>query len=208
MKFPPIKELGELMKQYKISAYRLHKELNTKDDERKKIGMATINEIISGKKTKNPRYLTMVTLFEVVNEIIQKEENEKPNNLAGEIGKGPIIKLKIGDSLLRANNLLDEYSNEISTFPIFDGDEVKGIITEKSLRITMAKHPTNWKKLTVMEAKDRRPPIVDYHVPVKVLEKYLDDEPCVLVRNKSGNSIEKIITDHDVRNRHAKTKLV
>ncbi len=207
MHFPDIKELVELMEQYGITTYKLleYIRLNESDEKKKKIGMSTINEIIRG-KTKNPGYLTVTQLFETLHEMIRAKESKKENNAAGEICASPIIKLKASDTVLQANNLLDKHSQEISTFPIFDGEEVKGLVTDKSLRKIMYKHPKDWKKLNVMEAREPRPPIVDYRTPIKVLEKYLDDEPCVLVRQKSGNSILGIITNWDLRNREARKK--
>ena len=193
MHFPEIKELKETMDEVGLKAYGLEKKSG--------IAISTINDIISG-ETENPGYTTMVKLFNAVKEVVREQDKLKSGTIAGEICSPNLKKIKSSETIYQVEKKFEKYP-EITTFPVFKGNKLIGLVTDTSLRKTMSASK-NWKKLNVKRAMITRPQVVDYLTSRKTLETQLDGQDCVLVWKKDKTSILGIITNWDLRRLHTR----
>ena len=143
------------------------------------VSTSMINQIESGRC--QPSYATARKIFEVLWSL-ESQSSMK----AGDICSKEIAKLKTTDSLHDAIKKMQDLS--ISQIPVFDGNEVVGVITEDGI----VKHLLDSDETQRM---DPRPPIVDYNTPVKTLVSLIRYSKCVLVSKHS--KIVGIITASD-----------
>ena len=151
------------------------------------VSTSMINQIESGRC--QPSYETARKIFEVL-----WSHESQSSMRAGDICSKDIAKLKTTDSLHDAIKKMQGLS--ISQIPVFDGNEVVGVITEDGIvKHLLDNDETQRKKIRLSEIMDPRPPIVDYNTPVKTLVSLIRYSKCVLVSKNS--KIVGIITASD-----------
>jgi predicted transcriptional regulator len=151
------------------------------------VSTSMINQIESGRC--QPSYSTARKIFEVLWSL-----DSQSSTKAGDICSKEIAKLKANDSLQDAIKKMQELS--ISQIPIFDGNEVVGVITEDGIvKHILDSDETQRRKIKLAEIMDPRPPIVDHNTPVKTLVSLIRYSKCVLVSKQSR--IVGIITASD-----------
>ena len=151
------------------------------------VSTSMINQIESGRC--QPSYSTARKIFEILWSL-ESHSSMK----AGDICSKEIAKLKTTDTLHDAIKKMQEFS--ISQIPVFDGQEVMGLITEDGLvKHLLDSDETQRKKIKLSEVMEPRPPIVDYNVPVKTLVTLVRFSKCILVSKQS--KIIGIITASD-----------
>ncbi len=191
MLLPTIDKIKKRRKELGITQYQLAKESG--------ISAASINQIERG-KNKNPSYSTMQKLLDTLSRLEHKSSSALKGK-AGEICNKPLIKIKSTDSLAIANKRFDE-NKSISQLPIFDENNVAvGLLTERSLRTHMMS--PDWRTKKVTDAKESIF-TVDYNTPIEIVEEYLEQYQCVLVRSLDGRKILGIIIDWDLRRYYRK----
>jgi len=151
------------------------------------VSTSMINQIESGRC--QPSYSTARKIFEVLWSL-----DSQSSTKAGDICSREIAKLRATDSLQDAIKKMQELS--ISQIPIFDGQDVVGVITEDAIvRHVLDSDEMERKKIKLSAIMDPRPPIVDYNTPVKTLVSLIRYSKCVLVSKQS--KIVGIITASD-----------
>lgn len=151
------------------------------------VSTSMINQIESGRC--QPSYATARKIFEVLWSLEGQSAMK-----AGDICSKEIVKLKTTDTLHDAIKKMQEMS--ISQVPVFDGNDVMGLITEDGIvKHLMDSDETQRKKIKLSEIMEPRPPIVDYETPVKTLVSLIRYSKCVLVSRQS--KIVGIITASD-----------
>ncbi len=169
-----------------VTEYRLAKESG--------ISRATINTIFNG-KNKNPGYDTMLKLgLTLLN--TESRNSSSSKTTAGDICAKKLIKMRPDWKLFVANTMFDLH-DEITQMPVFDGDNLVGQLTEKSLRKKMTEK--GWQNKKVKHAMEPAPPKVPYETPLERVSELLEQHTSVLVWNQSGTRITGIITDNDIR---------
>jgi len=151
------------------------------------VSTSMINQIESGRC--QPSYATARKIFEVLWSL-ESQSSMK----AGDICSKDIVKLKTTDTLHDAIKKMQDQS--ISQVPVFDGNEVVGLITEDGIvKYLLDSDEMQRKKIKLSEVMDPRPPIVDHNTPVKTLVSLIRYSKCVLVSKQS--KIVGIITASD-----------
>ncbi|MFZ1076196.1 MAG: CBS domain-containing protein [Nitrosotalea sp.] len=151
------------------------------------VSTSMINQIESGRC--QPSYATARKIFEVLWSL-----DSQSSMKAGDICSKEIVKLKTGDTLNDAIKKMQDLS--ISQVPVFEGNEVVGVVTEDGIvKHLIDNDETQRKKIRLSEIMDPRPPIVDYDTPVKTLVSLIRYSKCVLVSKQS--KIVGIITTSD-----------
>ncbi|MDE1829328.1 MAG: CBS domain-containing protein [Thaumarchaeota archaeon] len=151
------------------------------------VSTSMINQIESGRC--QPSYATARKIFEVLWSL-ESQSSMK----AGDICSKEIVKLKTSDSLHDAIRKMQDLS--ISQVPVFEGNEVVGVVTEDGIvKHIIDNDETQRKKIRLAEIMEPRPPIVDFETPVKTLVSLIRYSKCVLVSKQS--KIVGIITASD-----------
>ena len=151
------------------------------------VSTSMINQIESGRC--QPSYATARKIFEVLWSL---DSQSSPK--AGDICSKEVVNLKASDTLHDAIKKMQDLS--ISQIPVFDGNEVVGLITEDGLvKHLLDSDETQRKKIKLSEIMESRPPIVDYNTPVKTLVSLVRYSKCVLISKHS--KIVGIITASD-----------
>ncbi len=151
------------------------------------VSTSMINQIESGRC--QPSYATARKIFEVLWSLESQSSTK-----AGDICSKEIVKLKTSDTLHDAIKKMQDMS--ISQVPVFEGNEVVGLITEDSIvKHLIDNDETQRKRIKLAEIMDPRPPIVDFETPVKTLVSLIRYSKCVLVSKQSR--IVGIITASD-----------
>jgi len=153
-----------------------------------KVSTSMINQIESGRS--QPSYDTAKKIFEN----LSKLEGESSSHTAGDFCSNVIIKLKPTDTLHDAIKKMHKLS--ISQIPVFDGNNVVGVVSEDGIVKHLAdKGETELKKAKLSDTMDPIPPIVDFNTPANVLVPLIRYTKCILVSRNS--KILGIITASD-----------
>jgi predicted transcriptional regulator len=153
-----------------------------------KVSTSMINQIESGRS--QPSYDTAKKIFEN----LSKLEGESSSHMAGDFCSNVIIKLKPTDTLHDAIKKMHKLS--ISQIPVFDGNNVVGVVSEDGIVKHLAdKGETELKKAKLSDTMDPIPPIVDFNTPANVLVPLIRYTKCILVSRNS--KILGIITASD-----------
>ena len=153
-----------------------------------KVSTSMINQIESGRS--QPSYDTAKKIFEN----LSKLEGESSSHMAGDFCSNVIIKLKPTDTLHDAIKKMHKLS--ISQIPVFDGNNVVGVVSEDGIVKHLAdKGETELKKAKLSDTMDPIPPIVDFNTPANVLVPLIRYTKCILVSRNS--KIIGIITASD-----------
>jgi len=153
----------------------------------KEVGVSPsmINQIESG--TTQPSYVTASKIFQI---LATKKGKNSPKN-AGQICSNKIVKLKPNDTIGKAEKTM--LKEQIDQIPIFDGKELRGLITTE---ICIA-NPDK-KESHINDVMEAAPPRVDANMPANSLTNLVIVSKCVLVEKKSN--IIGIITSSNILN--------
>ena len=170
--------------------------LETIKEERKKYGItqkklasmtgvstSMINQIESGRC--KPSYETAKKIFES----LAKVSGETSPRKAGDICSPKIVKLAPSNTVNDAGKFM--HKKKIDQIPIFEEDELKGLVTIDIVNEYAENKDTKIKN--VMKAK---PPIIDFEFPANALAQLTVISGCVLVEKNS--KIVGIITSSDL----------
>ena len=170
--------------------------LETIKEERKKLNMtqkklaamtgvstSMINQIESGRC--KPSYNTAKKIFES----LAKLEGQTSTRKAGDICSAKIVKLTPSDTIRKAGKKMEE--KKIDQIPIFDRDELKGLIT-----INIVAEYTERKDTKIKNVMSPKPPVIDSETPANALSQLTRISGCVLVEKNS--KIIGIITATDI----------
>ena len=170
--------------------------LETIKEERKKYGItqkklatmtgvstSMINQIESGRC--KPSYETAKKIFES----LAKVSGETSPRKAGDICSPKIVKLAPSNTVNDAGKFM--HKKKIDQIPIFEEDELKGLVTIDIVNEYAEQKDTKIKN--VMKAK---PPIIDFEFPANALAQLTVTSGCVLVEKNS--KIIGIITSSDL----------
>ena len=174
MILPKLSEIIKLRKDVNMTQRELAKEVG--------VSPSMINQIESG--STQPSYLTASKIFQILS---TKKGKRSPKN-AGQICSSKIVKLKENDTIGKAEKTM--LKEKIDQIPIFDGKEIKGLIT---IEICIA---TTNKKSQISDIMEAAPPRVDVNTPANSLTNLIIVSKCVLVEKKSN--VVGIITSSDI----------
>ena len=170
--------------------------LETIKEERKKLsitqkklatmtGVSTsmINQIESGRC--KPSYDTAKKIFESLAKI---SAETSPRN-AGDICSSKIVKLSPSNTVSDAGKFM--HREKIDQIPIFEGGELKGLVT-----IDIVSEYTEQKDTKIKNVMGAKPPVIDFEFPANALAQLTVISGCVLVEKNS--KIVGIITSSDL----------
>ena len=147
-----------------------------------------INQIESGRS--QPSYETAKRVFDSLASLEGKSSSHK----AGDFCSKDVVKLKPSNTLHDAIKKMHESS--ISQIPIFNGNELVGVISEDGIVRHLADvGESELKNAKLADTMEPVPPIVDYDTPANVLVPLIRYSKCILVSKKS--KIIGIITASD-----------
>jgi len=154
------------------------------------VGVSTsmINQVESGRS--KPSYETAKKIFENLTNL----EGKASSHIAGDFCSEDIVKLKPSNTLHDAIKKMRQLS--ISQIPIFDGNDVVGLISEDGIVRHLADvGEAELKNAKLADTMDSVPPQVDWSVPANVLVPLIRYSKCILVTKKS--KVIGIITASD-----------
>ncbi len=152
------------------------------------VSTSMINQIESGRS--QPSYETAKRVFDSLASLEGKSSSHK----AGDFCSKDVVKLKPSNTLHDAIKKMHESS--ISQIPIFNGQELVGVISEDGIVKHLADvGESELKNAKLADTMEPVPPIVDYNTPANVLVPLIRYSKCILVSKKS--KIIGIITASD-----------
>jgi predicted transcriptional regulator len=152
------------------------------------VSTSMINQIESGRS--QPSYETAKRVFDSLASLEGKSSSHK----AGDFCSKDVVKLKPSNTLHDAIKKMHESS--ISQIPIFNGNELVGVISEDGIVRHLADvGESELKNAKLADTMEPVPPIVDYDTPANVLVPLIRYSKCILVSKKS--KIIGIITASD-----------
>ena len=152
------------------------------------VSTSMINQIESGRS--QPSYETAKRIFDSLANLEGKSSSHK----AGDFCSKDVVKLKPSNTLHDAIKKMHESS--ISQIPIFNGNELVGVISEDGIVRHLADvGESELKNAKLADTMEPVPPIVDYDTPANVLVPLIRYSKCILVSKKS--KIIGIITASD-----------
>jgi predicted transcriptional regulator len=152
------------------------------------VSTSMINQIESGRS--QPSYETAKRIFDSLASLEGKSSSHK----AGDFCSKDVVKLKPNNTLHDAIKKMHESS--ISQIPIFNGQELVGVISEDGIVKHLADvGEAELKNAKLADTMEPVPPIVDYDTPANVLVPLIRYSKCILVSKKS--KIIGIITASD-----------
>jgi predicted transcriptional regulator len=189
---PDIEDVKKLKKELVITNYELSK--------RSGIALATVDDIFKEKRfTKSPRYLTMKAIIETLKKIAGERIKLRSGTHAGEFCITNLKKIKSSETIYQAQKKFWKYPG-ITTFPVFNGDKLIGLVNSETIRHAKEKNIKNWKKLNVRKAMTAPPLVVEYLTEINTLKTMIHGpHDCVLVSKKNNRkAILGIITSWDL----------
>ena len=152
------------------------------------VSTSMINQIESGRS--QPSYETAKRIFDSLANL----EGRASSHKAGDFCSKDVVKLKPSNTLHDAIKKMHESS--ISQIPIFNGQELVGMISEDGIVKHLADvGESELKNAKLSDTMEPVPPIVDYDTPANVLVPLIRYSKCILVSKKS--KIIGIITASD-----------
>jgi len=152
------------------------------------VSTSMINQIESGRS--QPSYETAKRVFDSLASLEGKSSSHK----AGDFCSKDVVKLKPSNTLHDAIKKMHESS--ISQIPIFNGQDLVGMISEDGIVKHLADvGESELKNAKLADTMEPVPPIVDYDTPANVLVPLIRYSKCILVSKKS--KIMGIITASD-----------
>ena len=152
------------------------------------VSTSMINQIESGRS--QPSYETAKRIFDSLASL----EGRSSSHKAGDFCSKDVVKLKPSNTLHDAIKKMHESS--ISQIPIFNREELVGVISEDGIVKHLADvGESELKNAKLADTMEPVPPIVDYDTPANVLVPLIRYSKCILVSKKS--KIIGIITASD-----------
>ena len=152
------------------------------------VSTSMINQIESGRS--QPSYETAKRIFDSLASL----EGKSSSHTVGDFCSTDIVKLKPTDTLLDAIKKMHQLS--ISQIPVFDDQDVVGVISEDGIVKHLADMEESELKIAkLVDTMEPVPPIVDYSTPANILVPLIRYSKCILVSKKS--KIIGIITASD-----------
>ncbi|MDW7641037.1 MAG: CBS domain-containing protein [Nitrosarchaeum sp.] len=152
------------------------------------VSTSMINQIESGRS--QPSYETARKIFDSLVSLEASSSSHK----AGDFCSKDVVKLKPSNTLHDAIKKMHTLS--ISQIPIFNGNELVGVISEDGIVKHLADiGESELKNAKLEDTMEPAPPIVDYNTPAHVLVPLIRYSKCILVSKKS--KIIGIITASD-----------
>ena len=167
------------IKQQRIKLKMTQKELASEVD----VSTSMINQIESGRC--KPSYDTAKRIFES----LAKLEGQTSTRTAGDICSEKIVRLTPSNTVRDAGKKMHEKT--IDQIPIFDDDELKGLVT-----IDIVNEYTERKDTKIKNVMNPKPPVIDFKFPANALSQLTRISGCVLVEKNS--KIIGIITSSDL----------
>lgn len=189
---PNIEDIKKLKKELGITNYELSK--------RAGIGLSTVDDIFKEKGfTKNPGYLKMKAIIETLKKIARERIKLRSGTYAGEFCTTNLKKFKSNETIYQAQKKFEKYPG-LTTFPVFKGDKLIGLVNSETMRNVKEKNIKNWKKLNVRKAMTDPPLVVEYLTEIHTLKSMIHSpHDCVLVSKKNNRkTIFGIITSYDL----------
>ena len=147
------------------------------------VSTSMINQIES--KRCNPSYDTAKKIFES----LAKLEGQTSIRKAGDICSEKIFRLTPNNTIREAGKKMHEKA--IDQIPVFDKDELKGLVT-----IDIVNEYTERKDTKIKNVMSPKPPVIDFEFPANALSQLTRISGCVLVEKNS--KIIGIITSSDL----------
>ena len=147
------------------------------------VSTSMINQIESGRC--KPSYYTAKKIFESLAKVSAETSPRK----AGDICSPKIVKLSPSNTVSDAGKFM--HKKKIDQIPIFEGDELKGLVT-----IDIVSEYTERKGTKIKNVMSGKPPIIDFEFPANALAQLTVTSGCVLVEKNS--KIIGIITSSDL----------
>ncbi len=152
------------------------------------VSTSMINQIESGRS--QPSYETARKIFDSLVSLEASSSSHK----AGDFCSKDVVKLKPSNTLHDAIKKM--HTSSISQIPIFNGNELVGVISEDGIVKHLADiGESELKNAKLEDTMEPAPPIVDYNTPAHVLVPLIRYSKCILVSKKS--KIIGIITASD-----------
>ena len=152
------------------------------------VSTSMINQIESGRS--QPSYDTAKKIFDSLASL----EGKSSSHTAGDFCSKDIVKLKPNNTLHDAIKKMHQLS--ISQIPVFDGQDLVGIVSEDGIVKHLADvGEAELKNAKLSDTMEPVPPIVDFSTPANVLVPLIRYSKCILVSKKS--KIIGIITASD-----------
>lgn len=131
------------------------------------------------REQRSPRYETAVKLFTAITKHLEdqaKGDTRKASEIMTEEVKRFQITAIVSVVIQRMKN------DDISQFPVYDGDALVGMVTDRSL---LGADPEDTLKNYLVDAL----PVISQNTPVHALERILKVYSAVLLSNKSGKIV-------------------
>ncbi len=152
------------------------------------VSTSMINQIESGRS--QPSYETAKRIFDNLASL----EGRSSSHTAGDFCSKDVVKLRPNNTLHDAIKRMHQLS--ISQIPVFNGQDVVGIVSEDGIVKHLADvGEAELKNAKLADTMEPVPPIVDYNTPANVLVPLIRYSKCILVSKKS--KIIGIITASD-----------
>ncbi len=152
------------------------------------ISTSMINQIESGRS--QPSYETAKRIFDILANL----QGKSSSHTAGDFCSKDVVKLAPSNTLHDAIKKMQKLS--ISQIPIFDDDELVGVVSEDGIIRHLAEvGEAELKNTKLTDTMEPAPPIVDYNTPANILVPLIRYSKCIMVSKKS--TILGIITASD-----------
>ena len=136
------------------------------------VSTSMINQIESGRC--KPSYNTAKKIFES----LAKLEGQTTTRKAGDICSEKIFRLTPDNTIREAGKKMHEKT--IDQIPIFDDDELKGLVT-----IDIVNEYTERKDTKIKNVMNPKPPLIDASEPANALSQLIRISGCALVEKNS-----------------------
>lgn len=138
----------------------------------------------------NPSYANVKNIFDV---LVSMEKQKKEDTIAKSLYHKRIVALSPIDNIYKATRVMKKY--KIHQAPVFEGYNVLGSITEKTIIDLISAGEKDFTKIKVKDVMEEPFPIVQENSPLTVVSVLLKHNSAVLIRRKS--KIAGIVTKAD-----------
>jgi predicted transcriptional regulator len=178
---PPLDEIAKKRKMLGLTQKQLAKLAG--------VSQSFVAKIESGKI--DPSYSKVKVIFDVLERL-----ETKVNYTAEKIFHKEVVGVQRGDAVAKAIRLMMEHG--YSQLPVFDGEQVVGCITEKTVlnQVAAGKDLSQISQKTVEEIMEEAPPRIDEKAPLPLISSLLQVYSAVLVTKRG--KVTGIITKADL----------
>lgn len=178
---PPLDEIAKKRKMLSLTQRQLAKSAG--------VSQSFVAKIESGKI--DPSYSKVKVIFDVLERL-----ETKVNYTAEKIFHKDVVAVQRKDAVANAIRLMMEHG--YSQLPVFDGEQVVGCITEKTVlnQVAAGKDLSQISQKTVEEIMEEAPPRIDEKAPLPLISSLLQVYSAVLVTKRG--KVTGIITKADL----------